>query len=63
MTLGKTPGKDVIQHKSTYVSLLGLTGAKEILAQETARAYAAVADFDRAGILTGIARFLLERNT
>ena len=27
--LGKTPGSDVRQHKSTYVSLLGLEGAKE----------------------------------
>lgn len=27
--LGKTPGSDIRQHKSTYVSLLGLDGAKE----------------------------------
>lgn len=27
--LGKTPGSDIRQHKSTYVSLLGLEGAKE----------------------------------
>ena len=27
--LGKTPGSDIRQHKSTYVSLLGVEGAKE----------------------------------
>jgi len=32
--LGKTPGKDAASAKTTYVSLLGLTGAKEKLASE-----------------------------
>jgi geranylgeranyl pyrophosphate synthase len=61
-SLGKTAGKDSVQEKSTYVSLLGLSGAKEALAKETAAAYSAVASFDRSGILTGLAKFLLERN-
>lgn len=60
--LGKTAGKDTVQEKSTYVSLLGLAGAKEALAKETAAAYAAVVSFDHSGILTGLAKFLLERN-
>lgn len=33
-TLGKTPHKDAAMSKNTYVSLLGLTGAKEALLQE-----------------------------
>lgn len=62
LALGKTPGKDMAQSKSTYVTLVGLAEAKKILAQETAKAYAAVASFDRDNLLTGLAQFLLERN-
>lgn len=62
LALGKTPGKDIAQSKSTYVTLVGLAEAKKILAQETAKAYAAVASFDRDKLLTGLAQFLLERN-
>lgn len=29
--IGKTPGKDILEEKSTYVKLLGLSGAKEAL--------------------------------
>jgi len=36
--LGKTPGKDASSNKSTYVSLLGLKGAKKMLGAELAAA-------------------------
>ncbi|MDR0200352.1 MAG: polyprenyl synthetase family protein [Streptococcaceae bacterium] len=32
-SLGKTPGKDVLEEKSTYVALLGLEGAKAALSE------------------------------
>ncbi|MFC4652771.1 polyprenyl synthetase family protein [Lactococcus nasutitermitis] len=32
--IGKTPGKDVLEEKSTYVSLLGLEGAKNELSKD-----------------------------
>ncbi|MGX7048556.1 polyprenyl synthetase family protein [Pseudolactococcus piscium] len=36
--LGKTPGKDLVADKSTYVKLLGLSGAKAALAENLADA-------------------------
>lgn len=60
--LGKTAGKDQDQHKSTFVSLLGLAGAKAELALETQKAYAAVQKIDTTGKLTELAQYLLERN-
>lgn len=40
--LGKTPGSDLRQDKSTYVSFLGLTGAKEEAARVAAAAKASI---------------------
>ena len=40
--LGKTPGSDLRQDKSTYVSLLGLTGAKEEANRVAAAAKASI---------------------
>lgn len=34
--IGKTPGKDILEEKSTYVSLLGLEEAKKILSEQFA---------------------------
>ena len=36
--MGKTPGKDLTADKSTYVKLLGLSGAKAALAENLADA-------------------------
>ncbi|MCL1951120.1 MAG: polyprenyl synthetase family protein [Turicibacter sp.] len=36
--LGKTPGKDATSQKSTYVSILGMSGAKEMLESELSSA-------------------------
>ena len=53
-TLGKTAGKDAAQGKPTYVSLLGLAGARARAASLADEARAALAPFD------GAARRLLE---
>ncbi|MDO9244372.1 MAG: polyprenyl synthetase family protein [Rhodocyclaceae bacterium] len=42
VTLGKTAGKDAAQDKPTYVSMLGLTRAKELAARLRAEAHAAL---------------------
>ena len=44
-TLGKTPGKDAAQGKSTFVSVLGLDGAKARLQSLHAAAHAALVPF------------------
>ena len=44
-SLGKTAGKDAVQRKSTYVTLLGLTAARERIEALRAEARAAVAVF------------------
>jgi farnesyl diphosphate synthase len=61
-TLGKTPGKDAREQKVTYVTLLGLEQAKNLLAEETAKAYTSAKIFGRENILLALARYLLERN-
>ncbi|MDP1653329.1 MAG: polyprenyl synthetase family protein [Rhodocyclaceae bacterium] len=43
ITLGKTAGKDAVQDKPTYVSMLGLVRAKELAARLHAEARAALA--------------------
>ncbi|MCX2455989.1 polyprenyl synthetase family protein [Lacticaseibacillus nasuensis] len=53
--LGKTPGKDVGEGKNTYVALLGLTGARQALADTLAAAQAALAPL---GDLPELAAFL-----
>jgi farnesyl diphosphate synthase len=42
VTLGKTAGKDAAQDKPTYVSMLGLTRAKELAARLRSEAHAAL---------------------
>ena len=60
--LGKTAGKDAVQDKSTYVSLLGLDGARTALADAGARMDAALARVpgDRAA-LAALGRMAIER--
>jgi geranylgeranyl pyrophosphate synthase len=60
-TLGKTPGKDAGKNKATYVTLLGLEKAGELLAAETSKACAAVKIFGRENLLLALAQYLLER--
>jgi farnesyl diphosphate synthase len=44
-SLGKTAGKDAAQQKPTYVSLLGLSAAKERIAMLSGEARAALSRF------------------
>jgi farnesyl diphosphate synthase len=48
-TLGKTAGKDAASDKPTYVSLLGLDGARRLAAELREQAHAALDGFGRRG--------------
>jgi len=61
-TLGKTAGKDALQEKSTYVSLLGLEQAKALVNTLYAQTLERLAGFGpQADPLRGIAKFICER--
>jgi farnesyl diphosphate synthase len=61
--LGKTAGKDALQHKPTYVSILGLDAAKAKAARLRDEALEALAVFgNRARRLSEIADFIILRN-
>ena len=60
--LGKTPGSDIRQHKSTYVSLLGLEGAREQASSVGKQAHDALnsVSYDTS-ILAALIDYLLKR--
>ena len=61
--LGKTGGKDAAEHKSTYVSLLGIDGARRTAAELLEAALDALAEFGAgAEDLRSLARFIVERD-
>jgi farnesyl diphosphate synthase len=61
-TLGKTPGKDAAQGKSTYVTLLGLGTAQQAAQQCLLDALAAIASYgERAAKLADLARLIVDR--
>ncbi|XZG69851.1 polyprenyl synthetase family protein [Chitinibacteraceae bacterium HSL-7] len=61
-TLGKTAGKDAANDKPTYVSLLGLKGAREKADELLADAHAALAPFgSRADRLHQLADYIVNR--
>ncbi|MBE0621357.1 MAG: polyprenyl synthetase family protein [Burkholderiales bacterium] len=61
-TLGKTAGKDAAQAKPTYVSILGLAGARELAEELRAEAHAALASFGGdAARLRALADFIVLR--
>jgi farnesyl diphosphate synthase len=61
-TLGKTAGKDEAADKPTYVSLLGLSGARRYAEELKAEALAALAGFGpRAARLTELTDFICHR--
>lgn len=61
-TLGKTAGKDALQEKSTYVSLLGIDEANALVKRLYEQTLELLAGFDKqADPLRGIARFICER--
>ncbi len=60
--LGKSAGKDAVQHKATYVALLGLDGAREMAREMRDVARDALAPLgNRAEGLARLADFVLER--
>ena len=60
--LGKAVGKDADQGKATFVSLLGIEGARNYADELVARAVARLEIFDdRAGLLADAARFVGDR--
>jgi geranylgeranyl diphosphate synthase, type II len=60
--LGKTAGKDVAVQKATYPAIVGLEKSRQIAAQLTARAFAALKVFKgKAVALEALAEFLLKR--
>ncbi|MHA7817794.1 MAG: polyprenyl synthetase family protein [Pseudohaliea sp.] len=62
-TLGKTRGKDAAANKSTYVSLLGIEGARREAASLLEAALGALDLFDHGGDdLRDLARFIVERD-
>ena len=60
--LGKSVGKDEASGKTTWLSLLGETGARAYATRLTDEAIAAVAPFDKEGRLAALATLLLGRN-
>lgn len=61
-TLGKATGKDAAAHKATFVSLLGVEGARERLRDLVGKAELALSPFGNHGdVLTAAAHFIAER--
>jgi farnesyl diphosphate synthase len=61
-TLGKTAGKDAAQNKPTYVSLLGVSQARQMASELRGEAKAALADFgQRARRLLELTDYIVER--
>ena len=63
LALGKTAGKDLEQHKSTYVTLYGLDKARQMAKEQTDSAIAALHPFGQEGQqLADLAHLLCNRN-
>jgi len=62
LTLGKTAGKDAKNNKSTYVTILGLSAAKQLASELHANAMAALSFYGReADCLRHLANFITQR--
>ncbi len=61
--LGKTAGKDKLNNKSTYVTILGLSAAKQLASELHANAMAALSFYGReADLLRHLANFITQRS-
>jgi farnesyl diphosphate synthase len=61
-TVGKATGKDAAAHKATFVSLLGIEGARKRLKKLVANADTAIASFgDDGAVLKAAAQFIANR--
>ncbi len=62
-TLGKTAGKDALNNKSTYVTILGLSAAKNLANELHSNAMAALSFYGKeADLLRHLANFISHRN-
>jgi farnesyl diphosphate synthase len=62
-TLGKTAGKDQLNNKSTYVTILGMSAAKQLANELHANAMAALSYHGReADLLRHLANFITHRS-
>lgn len=62
-TLGKTAGKDAVDNKPTYVSIMGLEASTELLAELKEQAHKAILPLGvGAHSLAGLADFIVNRN-
>jgi farnesyl diphosphate synthase len=61
LSLGKTAGKDAVQRKTTYASLLGLSAARERIETLRADAHAALGGFATARRLIELADWISSR--
>jgi farnesyl diphosphate synthase len=61
LSLGKTAGKDAVQRKTTYASLLGLSAARERIEALRAGAHAALGGFGTARRLIELADWISSR--
>ena len=59
--LGKTPGKDAVAEKSTFVSLLGVDGARAYAGELAARAAAAIETIGGTEQLRAVADYIVRR--
>ncbi|MCL2545678.1 MAG: polyprenyl synthetase family protein [Oscillospiraceae bacterium] len=59
--LGKSAGKDVRDGKATFVSALGLDGAKAAASRQLAIAKQSITCYDSANVLTSLAEGILDR--
>ncbi len=59
--LGKPVGSDAVSEKNTFVTMLGLEGAKAELSRLTHEAKESLAGFEKNGFLLSLADFLLNR--
>ena len=59
--LGKTPHKDQEAHKTTYVTLYGVEGARQLCQEYTDRAVEALAPFPKSGFLIQLAQAYAKR--
>ena len=63
-TVGKATGKDAAAHKATFVSLLGIAGARDRLSSLIADAEKAIAPFGKDGaVLKAAAHFIANRRS
>jgi geranylgeranyl diphosphate synthase type II len=61
-TLGKTPGKDVAEHRMTWVALEGVDGTMARAEREIGWALEAIRDLPGRTLLAGLARYVTRRD-